>query len=71
MITKEEYLEAKKTVEYYTKQLHIAKVVHCKRLKEEQLVREQECGKHDYLSSRGKWSPSGRISCQNCGKILD
>jgi cephalosporin-C deacetylase-like acetyl esterase len=49
-------------------QLLQANVVRSKRLKEEQLEREQKCGDHYYLP-RGKWQ-SGMV-CQDCGKTID
>lgn len=75
MITEEQYKEAKKIVEGYDEQLRIANVVRSKRLKEEQLKREEECGKskfgHEYRSSGGKWSPQGQMTCIDCGKTID
>ena len=67
MITEEQYKEAKKIVEAYDEQLRITNVVRSKRLKEEQLEREQKCGDHYYLP-RGKWQ-SGMV-CQDCGKTI-
>lgn len=68
MVTEEQYKEAKKMVETYDEQLRIANVVRSKRLKEEQLKREQECDEHYYLPN-GKWSSTR--SCQFCGKTID
>jgi len=68
MIAKEKYLEAIKIVEDYREQLRIANVVRSKRLKEEQLKREEECGEHYYIQN-GKWQSGMR--CQDCGKTID
>jgi hypothetical protein len=68
MITEEKYLEAKKIVEAYNEQLRIANVVRSKRMREEQLKREEECGDHYYLPI-GKWSSGMR--CQDCGKTIN
>tara|TARA_R110000851_G_C12718210_1_gene528158 strand:+ start:347 stop:553 length:207 start_codon:yes stop_codon:yes gene_type:complete len=68
MIKEEQYKQAKKIIEAYEEQLRIDNVFRNKRLKEDQLKREEECGDHHYLP-RGKWQ-SGMM-CQDCGKTID
>lgn len=71
MITEKTYLEAQKIVDDYKEQLRIAAITSSNSLKEAKLKREQECGEHYYISSGGKWSGQGQMTCQNCGKKID
>jgi len=70
MITEKSYLEAQKIVDTYKEQLRIADVMRSNFFKEAQAKREQECGEHYYVSSGGKYSPQGQMTCQDCGKTV-
>jgi hypothetical protein len=67
MITKNEYLKAKKIVDDYKEQLRIAEVMRAEKLAEEQRKREVDCGEHYYLDGP-KWTSYRQ--CQFCGKKI-
>ena len=71
MITKEEYLKAKKVINDYKEQLRKADVMRSEILKKEQRIREENCEDHEYEDASYKWGSPTRMKCINCDKIIN
>lgn len=70
-ITEEEYLKAINIVKSYEEQLEKGRNEIKRQIEKEQLIKEKNCKEHYFISSGGKWSSQGEMTCIHCNKVIN